>query len=280
LFSLADNASLGSWGNRWDVRGIGGAGAYDAIINLNGFTLTKVGPGLLYAVDATVTNSGNINVSGGFLGFARCRVEGPGTITVGSGAILSFESSSVGDCLKPIIVNNGTIRNTANPFTLWSPITNVSGLVLDIQTQPLTLTNIITGAGGVTKISSNTATLQALNDYLGPTTISGGTLALGTNATLPNSPTITVGAGAVFDVTSPLASSWEMVGLSLAVVRCGAMCWPRRALLSSPAAVPVPFRSATISRSHLLPTSLSWRAIPLRSAMASTTSFPLLETSL
>ena len=66
--------------------------------------------------------------------------------------------------------------------------------------------NVTDGSNPVslTKANSSTWTLNgANNNYSGNTTISGGTLVLGSGATIPSSPTISVASGAFFDVTTP-----------------------------------------------------------------------------
>src|SRR6185295_11223448 len=104
--------------------------SFNGEVNLNGFTFSKVGGNVLFVTDCTVTNSGNFDILGGTLAFARSIVDGPGTINARSN-ILSVESSSVGYCTKPIIVSGGAIRNAANAFTLFSPVTNLTGLTID-----------------------------------------------------------------------------------------------------------------------------------------------------
>ena len=83
-----------------------------------------------------------------------------------------------------------------------------------------TFGGIIQNTGGsaalaLTKIGKGTQTLQGANTYGGATTISSGTLALGSGGSLANSSSITVGSGATFDVAAisfTLGSSQSLLG--------------------------------------------------------------------
>ena len=65
----------------------------------------------------------------------------------------------------------------------------------------VTLSGQLSGAGGLDKLGANTLTLAAQNTYLGPTTISAGTLTLGNAGSLSSS-SIDVVAGAAYDVSA------------------------------------------------------------------------------
>lgn len=70
------------------------------------------------------------------------------------------------------------------------------------------------GAVALAKMGAGTLTLAAYNPYDGNTTISAGTLALGSSGSIPNSADIAVAAGATFDVsqTSFVLNSGQILG--------------------------------------------------------------------
>jgi len=185
---------------RWDVRGLGGSGSLSGLFDLGGFTFTKLGTNRIAIVDSIATNAGNIVIIEGGMSLTRSRIEGPGHIYAGTNFVW-IENSTTGMIAKPMIFANGTLRCSGGDFTLHSFITNLSGLTINAEGL-LVVSNAISGAGGLTKIGGSTARLEAANTYAGDTTISAGTLALGTNGTIGGGSVITLGAGATFDVLS------------------------------------------------------------------------------
>jgi fibronectin-binding autotransporter adhesin len=204
FITLAGNSSVGAGSpGRWDIRGPVGSGSFSGGLFLNGFTLTKLGVGKISLVDSIITNSGSLVLSNGTMGLTRSIIDGPGTITGFGTNTFHIENSSTGYITKPFIYNlgGGTMLVTGNGHTLFSPITNNGGLTID-NAVALTLTNIFSGAGPLTKMSAGNLTFLA--PYLGggPTTISGGRLTIGTNSSISATPRIALGAGATFDVSA------------------------------------------------------------------------------
>ena len=183
--ALADNASVAAWANRWDIRGSGGAGTFSGLLNLNGFTLTKLGPGQISLVDDDITSAGSIVLNGGLVSLTRCNVDGAGVIDISTN-ILQFENYTNGYCAKPILARGGTLRTIGSAFTLSSPITNLAGLILDTAVN-LTVTNAASGVGNLLKIGTATASLTASNNTAGLINCAAGTLAFGDKLTAGNS---------------------------------------------------------------------------------------------
>jgi len=106
----------------------------------------------------------------------------------------------------------GGLKNTVTPANAaW--VTN-SGPALNTLTLNLGATNFAFGGSIVGKIAltlnsgvqtltqTGTSALNGLYSYSGNTTVSGGTLALGSGIALPNTPVITLGSGATLDVSA------------------------------------------------------------------------------
>ena len=64
------------------------------------------------------------------------------------------------------------------------------------------LSGVVSGGGTLNKNGSGTLTLSAADNYSGATTIGAGTLALGSAGSLNNTPSITLAAGAIYDVSA------------------------------------------------------------------------------
>ncbi|MDB6024599.1 MAG: hypothetical protein JWM68_822, partial [Verrucomicrobiales bacterium] len=175
--TLSSNASIGAWFNRWDVRGPGPNGALNGNLNLNGYTLTKLGTGVVSVVELMMTNGGSIVIDAGTLLMARVQTDASGSITITNNAILSFQNNILGSIVKPIIANgtNSTLQISTAAFTLGSSVTNLTGLTVDASAD-LTMTNVISGPGALVKVSSAALTLSGINTYTGPTAVSNGTL--------------------------------------------------------------------------------------------------------
>jgi fibronectin-binding autotransporter adhesin len=152
---------------------IGGAGS-----------LIKQGAGTLtLATDNTFT--GPINLAGGTTVFSSLANLGAGTAINFDGGVLSFASGNTADIsARTVTFNSGgaTLNDGGNFITFASPIGN-------------------NGAGGLTKTGAGSLTLTGTNRYAGNTLISGGTLALGFESYISNSPAIIVSSGATLDVT-------------------------------------------------------------------------------
>jgi autotransporter-associated beta strand protein len=134
--------------------------------------------------------------------------------------VLTAGSAQNGTTSGPLGANGainftgGTLQyssDTGIAATDYSPRFGVGGGMqyrVDTNGRSVTFgTALVSGGGSLTKSGSGTLTLSAAgNAYSGPTTINGGTLALGTNALLAFTPSITIASGATFDVTGKFAS--------------------------------------------------------------------------
>ena len=198
--TLSADAAIGGTG-RFDVRP---ATAGEGRLNLGGFTLTKSGTNVVAIVDSQATQDGSINVTGGVLGLTRTTVSGAGAINVSGGAQLYFENNN-SDPLPTIskainLADGATLRNggAAAGFTVSSEVSLAGATTWDMSGNPLAMTGIIAGAGGLTKIGSGSLTLSAANTFTGGTTVTAGTLTLSGGANrLSTTGGITVSGGSL-----------------------------------------------------------------------------------
>ena len=129
-------------------------------------------------------------------------IAGPGGLTKsGNGTlVLDLTNSYAGSTLIQsgvVQLGNGDDMGT---FGL-GPVTNQAAIVLNRSDAAGVVANAITGAGSITSIGVGTVTLGGASDYTGLTTVSAGTLKLGSATALgsASSPTI-VADGAALDV--------------------------------------------------------------------------------
>lgn len=182
--TLGENVDVGGMqfaSDGYVVNGGGGnlrAGTDFAVRTDGGVTATiaanivdGVAPGMLRKTDGgTLVLSGTNTYSGG------TRVEG-GTLQVGADANLGGAGG--------ITLDDGTLRTT-NDFSSARGINlDVNGGALEVDDgTTLTWNGLLSGAGDMTKLGGGTLVLGAANTYAGATTVSGGTLAIATDASL------------------------------------------------------------------------------------------------
>ena len=198
---------------------IGSTSGQDGTLNLNGFTLTKTGPGDWVINGVKMTGPGNINLNQGTLRLAAyyddgydpqeaTSLSGNGTLTVNQGATLEMDPWNLSFTLTmPITLNGGTFLcdwptaalSISSPITLAATSTfNLN----DVANHAVTFKGVISGAFGFIKKGSNLMRLSATNTYTGPTIVNGGKLLV--NGWLSTN-TVTVNSGATLGGTGVIA---------------------------------------------------------------------------
>jgi autotransporter-associated beta strand protein len=216
--SLAGDSAVASWGNRWDLRGPGGAGSFSGSLAMNNFKLTKLGPGQFTVVDANVTDATIIDVVGGILSFARANVPNVGYINL-SNNVLVFDNYASGSFSMP---NYGERWHHSQHRRLRSVLIRSSPTSLAGWTYENTTTSIFTGVGTIhgvgslAKIGTGQVTLTAADStWTGNTTIGAGILQIGSGAadgSLPDLPitnngTLTISSLNSFVITNSIVGS-------------------------------------------------------------------------
>ena len=132
-------------------------------------TLSKVGSGTL-TLAGTNTKTGSIGIAGG-------------TLSVSSSSNLGATPGSVDE--DNIVFNNNATLKTTSSFTLASnkgiTMTGAGKISTDASTT-LTYGGVITDSGALTKTGAGTLILTGENTYTGATTVSAGTLTVGTSS--------------------------------------------------------------------------------------------------
>jgi autotransporter-associated beta strand protein len=187
-------------------------------LDLGGSNNTLSTVGTVKISQFTVTNSGNINVGGPYLGLDKCIIAGSGNINLGTSMLYFYSKFNSGSYVaKSITVaNGGSIQSFLNdPYTIpiQSPITIANNGTLYITNgspsgQAILLSGVISGTGsGLTKGGNSNLVMSATNTYTGTTEVGGGSLVLVPGGSLASTliqvdaPTAGT-APATFDVTA------------------------------------------------------------------------------
>ena len=251
--AVAAGATLDLNGFDYTLNALGGSGN----VALGGATLTMGSDGSSTALAATISGSGSFVKSGaGTLTLLGANSYSGGTAVTGgvlAGTTSSIQGTIANDALVVFDQGfNGTYAGSmsgagalqkagAGTLTLsghntytggtfitgGSLVTSGSGLSgVVVNTASLVFggagdgafTGLLTGSGAIDKTGPGTLTITGSHPFSGTTTISGGTLAL--DGTLAGS--VTVGAGAAFDITGGIGGSLRVDGALTARSSSGA----------------------------------------------------------
>jgi autotransporter-associated beta strand protein len=162
------------------------------------------------------------NTANNYTGNTVIGTNGPGYYAVGTQALLKAGASAV--------IPNGSGKGNMVIYGAWSGIFDLAGTTQSINgllgdgivdntsgngslsvgnnNVSSTFSGVIqdtVGALALTKVGTGTLTLAVTNTYSGGTTISAGTLALGSTGSIDRTPGLTIAAGATFDVSAMAA---------------------------------------------------------------------------
>jgi len=191
---------------RWDMRDTGGASTFD----MGGFTLTKVGAAELCLLNTNILNEGSVNVNQGIFRLeGSTRHDGPGTITVATGATLDFYANTQTHGPALSLLNGSNLTTSGSGGPTLSGAVGITGAANIVANYNLTLNGPVTGggfakSGGARLILNNTS-----NSFTGAVAVNAGTLAANGVGSLGNPSGITVASGATLEINN--------VGAALAI---------------------------------------------------------------
>jgi autotransporter-associated beta strand protein len=160
---------------------------YSFTISPNGGTIDTAGTSATIATpisDVTAGTAGLLTIrnsgTGGVLTLSGVNTYSGGTFITG-GAILNVSAdANLGATTGGLTLNNGTLQ-FGSSFTSGRSVSlgtsnAVSVNSFDTNGQNGTLTGVVSGAGGLTKIGAGTLALSGIDTYTGPTAVNAGTL--------------------------------------------------------------------------------------------------------
>jgi fibronectin-binding autotransporter adhesin len=197
---------------------------FDGIIKntLGTLALTKTGSGT-FNMTGNNAYSGVTTISGGSIALGSASALGTiaGKTVVNSGYTLDLNGQTYGTA-EPVdlagvgIGANGAIENTSPADASFAgPITLTANSTIGTTNADIILTGNIGGAFKITVKGNNTLTLSGNNNYTGTTTLSGGTLALGSATALGTTAGgTTVSSGYTLDLNGINYTTAEAVSVS------------------------------------------------------------------
>ena len=174
-------------------------------ITVNAGTTIHADGGSFFTLNGNITGSNN-NFTNDFNGSVFSTINGAfslgsGLFDVRGNVILT---STVNSWSGGTVIEFGTLQigNGGANGSLGTGTITDNGNLLFNSTSDLTINDVVQGSGVVTKQGAGTLRLGVRDTYTGATTISNGRLALSGGGSISNSPSIAVGSGAYFDVSS------------------------------------------------------------------------------
>jgi autotransporter-associated beta strand protein len=218
--TLTANASVGGPG-RFDVRAPSGSPG-SAVLDLAGFTLTKVGTGMFALVRADAT-SGDILVTEGILNIEQSsNVPAGGTITYQAGTTAQFNNPT-GNVSRNMVMNGNTVfdaNQTAAP-NIASPISFGASTTFNIAASSgFTFSGGISESSqsGITKTGTGTVVFSGTLGYTGATDVTAGRMVLENSV---NSSSVNVADGATLEVAAGGGSNRVLKAGSVSVPGTG-----------------------------------------------------------
>ncbi|WP_210337918.1 autotransporter-associated beta strand repeat-containing protein [Bosea sp. 46] len=161
-------------------------------------------------VDSVVSGAGAVIKTGaGTLTLTGANSYAGGT-TIAGGKVSVSSDGNLGDTAGGITLNGGALQATAS-FSTARTVDLISAGTVEVDAgQSLTMSGVVSGAGGLTKSGGGTLVLSGANTYGGGTTIASGTLSVSSDGNLGDvSGSLTFGGGTLL-VTGSFVSARTM----------------------------------------------------------------------
>ena len=164
-----------------------------------------------FQTDTNLTASGNVSGAGALTktGTATLTLSGANTYvggtTISAGTLSVSADANLGVATGGLTFSGGTLQlgSSFNLAGTRAITLAAGGGAFDTNGFSTTVSQAITGAGGLTKTGAGTLTLTSANLYTGGTTINAGTLALGAGGSLSATGAVNLAAsGATFDISA------------------------------------------------------------------------------
>jgi autotransporter-associated beta strand protein len=221
--SLTVNGLLVTGSDAYAINGTGALGSGSTTIfihqhNTGGLTinaplagnaLVKTGPGTLTLGSGANNMTGVVNVEGGTLSFSSVTAAAAGSL--GNGTTMSVNIRD-GATLRYTGATGTIAASGAGGKTFTLPGGNATIEVTNAGTE-LTLSGVISGAGGYTKTGAGTIIIGASSTFTGPLFINAGTVrgAANVNVSSGTSP-VTIGASGTLDIFETTSSRSTTIG--------------------------------------------------------------------
>jgi autotransporter-associated beta strand protein len=180
-------------------------GGCNLIVNGGTVNFLNNGDGTVYfnPYGSGSTTASALNLNGGTVSTVIGFTEG-----AGSGSSVNFNGGTLQFAASPALPFNGTMYLNVQA---GGAILNTGGFDVTIATGTKSYPLLHAGSGtdgGLTKTGVGKLTLVAANTYDGATTINTGTLALSSSGSLNTTSSVSIAAGATFDVSAYATYTW------------------------------------------------------------------------
>ena len=175
------------------------------INNYNTAPVTFTTPILAFGMNSVVVSGTGITVFNNVNTYTGSTTINGGTINANS-----TDALGSGDASNILIFNGGTLQAGAiinSPST--RPVTLTSTVIIDTNSNAVSIAGIVSGPGGLTKEGLGSLTLRAANTFTGATAINAGTVTLTAAGTFGAAPNVAIALGTtarIIDLTAALTT--------------------------------------------------------------------------
>ncbi|MCW1887120.1 autotransporter-associated beta strand repeat-containing protein [Luteolibacter flavescens] len=189
--TLGDTAQFNATGYSFVVGQFGNTAGNKGTLTIGGGATMKADRIVIGGENAASAITGIVNLNGGTISTGSIRL---GSTTVAASATANVLNANGGTLKAMAHANNSNFLQGIHVALLDG------GLRFDTDGNDATITNVMSGTGGIEKLGEGTLFLTGANAYAGDTTVAAGVMVMGT-ASLHDDSTLTIGANALLDLT-------------------------------------------------------------------------------